>query len=177
MGGSMAPAADLFSLNENEVWSVENSFTLCGCSYFCIDKRNYTISGDIQEAQNCYADTAGNPPFEAITFADATNGYAVGNHGLIYKNTTGNMENLGITELDKANSVIIYPNPSSNSIVVENKSDKPIRSIIISDMNGRKILATTMVNSTIDISSFAKGVYLVGLTFDDKSITQKLIKQ
>lgn len=177
MGGSMAPAADLFSSNENEVWSVENSFTLCGCSFFCINKRNFTTAGDLQQAQNCYADTAGNPPFTAITFADAINGYVVGDFGIIYKNTTGNMENLEVNEFDKADNVIIYPNPTSNNITLETKSNTPISSIIISDMNGRRVLETTPVNSTIDVSSLAKGVYLIGVTFDERHITKKLIKQ
>ena len=175
-GYPFTPPLDLFSSNANEIWSVSNSYALCGCSYFCIDKSYINNAGNLEQAQNCYPDTV-NPPFEAITFADATNGYVVGDFGVIYKNTTGNMENLGLNELAKANNAIIYPNPATNSIMVENKSDKAVLSIIISDMNGRKILATTMVNSTIDISSLAKGVYLVGLTFDDKSVTQKLIKQ
>ena len=177
MAVSMAPPADLFSSNENEVWSVENAFTLCGCSTFCIRKSEITNTGEIQEAQNCYSDTAGNRPFTAITFADATNGYVVGDFGIIYKNTSGNMENLEVNEFVKADNVIIYPNPTSNNITLENKNNTPISSIIISDMNGRRVLDTTIVNSTIDVSSLAKGVYLMVVTCDERSITKKLIKQ
>ncbi|WP_162127166.1 T9SS type A sorting domain-containing protein [Flavobacterium phycosphaerae] len=177
MGDSYAPSADLFAWNENVVWSVENNFTLCNCSYFCIKKREITNTELLDPIENCYAETLGNPPFEAITFADPTNGYVVGDYGIIYKNGTGNMENLDRNDLNKKENVVIYPNPASNLITIENNSNTPLSAVTITDLNGRKIMTSTNGNSGIDISSWAKGVYLVQLATDNGIITKKIVKK
>lgn len=177
MGNSYSQASDLFAFNENEVWSVENTYTLCGCSNFCIRKSTIADTGTFQGAQNCYSDTNGNPPFEAITFADATHGYVVGDYGIIYKNATGTMEDLGIDEMDKKDTVVIYPNPASSIITIENKSNSPLYSTLIYDVNGRKVLEEKQGKATLDISSLVKGVYLVKLSSDNGNVTKKLIKE
>ena len=177
IGESFTSAFDLFSLNENEVWGVENRFTLCGCSNFCIIKGGFSNTGELLEAHNCYSDTAGNPPFRAITFADATNGYVVGDYGIIYKNSTGTMQNLGIAEFDKSDNITISPNPTSDLITIINKNSTPINSITITDINGRNIFETRTANTTLDVSSLSKGVYLVQLSSSEGITTKKLIKK
>jgi photosystem II stability/assembly factor-like uncharacterized protein len=176
MGDSNSQSADLFSMNENLVWSVENTFTLCNCSYFCIEKRELDNTQVPSAAQNCYADTAGNPPFEAITFADATTGYVVGDYGIIYKNATGTMEDLGVAEFNK-NSIYISPNPASELITIENKSNTQINSITITDMNGRIILEDNTAHTTLDVNSLSNGVYFIQFASEKGSITKKLIKK
>jgi photosystem II stability/assembly factor-like uncharacterized protein len=176
IGGSIGTIADLFSMDENVVWSVDNTYTLCGCSTFCIVKSELTNSSEIQEAHNCYPDTT-NPPFTAITFTDTTNGYVVGENGLIYKNSTGTMQNLGITEFDQRNNITITPNPSSESITIINKNSTPINSITITDINGRNAIEISTGAIKVDISSLSKGVYLVQLASDEGITTKKLIKK
>lgn len=170
--------ADLFSLNENRVWSVGNNFTLCDCNSYCINKRNITETAEIQEIHNCYDDNSGFP-FEAIHFASETKGYAVGWGGSIYKNSTGVMEDLGVDTVDKKDIVKIYPNPSSDQITISfaDNRNEPF-SIQITDYLGKKIFSNSYQSenfATITTSSFSKGLYLVTVLSQEKSQTQKVI--
>ena len=100
--------ADIFALNENISWNVGNNFTLCNCASFCIHKANFNNEPNLQETENCYADSNGGVPFEAIHFANETTGYAVGWGGMILKNSTGNMENLSVNEFNKKDFVLRF---------------------------------------------------------------------
>lgn len=171
---------DLFSLSENTLWSVENNFTLCFCSWFCIHKVD--LSGtDPRGTQNCYQDTNGETPFAAIHFANETTGYAVGWGGKILKNSTGNMENLAVNDFEPQALARVYPNPSSDQITISfpEKRNRPF-SVAITDLLGKTVLARsyqTQEDTSVNIESFSNGIYFVKLQSDKGSNVQKIVKQ
>lgn len=172
----------MFALNENVLWSVGNNFTLCNCSWFCINKTNLTIAEpELQQTSNCYSDTNGGIPFAAIHFASETKGYAVGWYGLILKNATGIMENLATKEFTKKDFVTMYPNPASNQITLSftEKQTAPF-TVEITDFLGKKIVSKTFENqndTTMNIESFSNGIYLVKVTTAQGKIVNKIIKE
>lgn len=175
-GESMGNYTDLFSMNENEVWSIDDSFTLCDCNTYCIMRNNVTDPESPIVADNCYLSTAGHWPFKAITFADATHGYVVGDFGVILKNSSGTMEHLG-TETFSRPEPTLNPNPASALISIENKSQSTLESVRVMDMNGRTIMVDLSGASRLDISSLSKGIYLVQLHYQGGTFTKKLIKE
>jgi hypothetical protein len=76
-----------------------------------------------------------------------------------------------------SNSINFYPNPATNILTIDNKSNSSINSISISDTNGRNVLEAKNVASTIDISDLSKGIYFVRLATDAGSVTKKLVKE
>lgn len=79
-----------------------------------------------------------------------------------------------------ANTISLYPNPTNEFVSISNVNDK-ITSVVIYDISG-KIIYTLNKNilSTIDInvSNFAKGIYLVEITSESTiKIIKKLIVQ
>lgn len=176
-GESYSPTVDFYVSNENVVWSVENNFTLCNCSFFCIKKRDFTVPEQPVQTENCYADTGGNPPFEAITFANATTGYVVGDFGIIYKNTTGNMEDLGLESVIKSDPISLTPNPASSTITIANSTLSQLETVAVLDMHGRTVLLGGRGTSTLDVSALTKGIYLVQLHYLGATFTKKLIKE
>ncbi len=176
-GESMGNFTDLYSMNENEVWSIEDSFTLCDCDTFCIMRNNVTDPESPVVADNCYLSTAGHTPFEAITFADATHGYVVGDFGVILKNTTGTMEHLSTETFSRPDPITITPNPASGFISIENKSQSSLESVHVMDLNGRTILVDLSGASRLDIGSLSNGIYLVQLYYAGGTFTEKLIKE
>jgi len=79
-----------------------------------------------------------------------------------------------------ANTILLYPNPTNEFVSISNVNDK-ITSVVIYDISG-KIIYTLNKNilSTIDInvSNFAKGMYLVEITSESTiKIIKKLIVQ
>jgi hypothetical protein len=75
---------------------------------------------------------------------------------------------------DKAFS--IYPNPTSTSITIETPYSV---SLSIHNLNGRQLLHQEINKSitTIDVSTFSGGVYLVKMTGDKGLQVGKFIKQ
>jgi Secretion system C-terminal sorting domain len=85
---------------------------------------------------------------------------------------------LGTSNFDSvSNTINFYPNPATNMLTINNKSNSSINSISISDTNGRNVLEAKNVSSTIDISDLSKGIYFVRLTTDAGSVTKKLVKE
>lgn len=76
--------------------------------------------------------------------------------------------------------VNLYPNPANNQLTINGLESNSITTIAITDLAGKTILNLT-TNTTnqqqIDISHFAKGVYLLRITMNSASKTMKFIKQ
>ncbi len=75
-------------------------------------------------------------------------------------------------------SPYIYPNPISNTLVIDTKNNKPT-SIILYDIASRKILEQEFINTlAINTISLSKGIYLYEMVNKDGVIKQgKLVKE
>lgn len=88
-------------------------------------------------------------------------------------NTSCTPSNIGLNEIKLDEFVKIYPNPASNSLIIESLNNDA-EEIQIADINGRKILKHYLsVGNKIDISSFTNGVYLITLINKDNSKSTK----
>jgi hypothetical protein len=80
-------------------------------------------------------------------------------------------------DFEKDQSITIYPNPTRSLINIDSKNT--IKIIDLYDVQGR-IIETHLIdemNSTIDISSKAKGIYFLKITSDKGSKVEKIIKE
>jgi hypothetical protein len=70
----------------------------------------------------------------------------------------------------------LYPNPASQSTIVKFTTTSPGRKIIISDIMGRVIMRQDANNriSTIGLSTFAKGIYL--LNIEDNNVIVRTLR-
>lgn len=61
------------------------------------------------------------------------------------------------------NDLIVFPNPSSDFLNIKSNNEQTIGKIIVSDLTGKIMLHTTfnISETTIDISSFPQGLYLL----------------
>lgn len=76
------------------------------------------------------------------------------------------------------NDFYIYPNPSNSYIrlVLPNSIESNIN-IQVYDVLGKKIYTSTYnLNSRIDVSNWASGVYLFKVTFNDNVVTKRFVK-
>lgn len=88
---------------------------------------------------------------------------------------------LGIESVSAGN-VIVYPNPATEFIMVQNESNVEISSISVSDLNGRILYqGEGFVNSEqtykIDMSQYTKGIYLVNVQGAGYSQIIKVVKE
>ncbi len=78
---------------------------------------------------------------------------------------------LGIKEIKPLNKTVLYPNPTSGKIFIDNKEVEKIR---LFNLHGKLVKEFGPVMQ-IDLSQFAKGIYLVKLITDEKTLVNKII--
>lgn len=88
---------------------------------------------------------------------------------------------LGVKSFD-ANSLILYPNPASNTVQISlMDTNEQLSKVVFYDILGKAVKTVTTVttkNMTVNVSDLSKGVYLVEIALDNNlKLTKKLIIQ
>ena len=106
-------------------------------------------------------------------FAQSTNGNVTGNHGGRDLWTVKLASDpLALEDFKRfKDSISFYPNPAKDKIAFSEMA-----SVIVFSANGSKILSLENTKE-INISSFAKGLYMLKLTTNNRSSYQKLVKE
>ena len=82
-----------------------------------------------------------------------------------------------ITENFLDNSFIVYPNPTSDILLLHNNSNLTIQKISLTDLMGKTLLEITTNFSEINIQTFQRGIYILNISTDNKNIKYKIIKK
>lgn len=77
---------------------------------------------------------------------------------------------------DMAADDFFYPNPAGDNLYFNNTGSTPAR-VSIYDMHGRMVFTKPVTEHSVDISSLAKGVYLIKLEHEGKTLIDKLMKE
>ena len=156
----------LYATNQNIVW---------GAPFDCLLNGSSCHSFRGENAINSFQVDLG-IPFRSIHFATPAKGYAVTYGGGIFKNSTGTM--LGVNELEKKDTLKIYPNPASDQITIYfNENPTQSFTIKVTDILGKKVFSNIYNENSIIINtkSFSKGVYILTIDNNEKRQTQKII--
>jgi hypothetical protein len=92
----------------------------------------------------------------------------------------GCFEITAINKIDKNSDILVYPNPTCDFVVIENKSSNQIEDVIMTDLSGKTIFHQKVNGNTIRIDSFPKsrGVYLLIVkTRKGKALSYKILKE
>ena len=75
-------------------------------------------------------------------------------------------------------AVVIYPNPAKNNVIISSFSDKPA-TVVFLNSSGKIMLRKTINEpvSSIDISKFTPGNYMIRIIRDNKATIYQLVKQ
>jgi hypothetical protein len=85
-----------------------------------------------------------------------------------------------ITKGNANKGVLVYPNPAQSKIHIDLTGYNGVSEIKLYDINGKQVAVnrTPQINSEMDISKFANGVYLLKIiTSDGEILSTKLIKE
>jgi hypothetical protein len=81
---------------------------------------------------------------------------------------------LGVDEIDLSN-LKIYPNPVDGNYVTIKSPIGGDKQIELFDINGRRVLSSTISGDMLDVSSINAGFYMIKVTVNDYQKVSKLI--
>jgi len=88
---------------------------------------------------------------------------------------------LNFTTVHRAFDILVYPNPGSGLVNIDIQSSSPQEDLSLSiyETFGKMILTSKLNNkkSTIDISSLAKGLYIIHVSNDNYQVAKKILIQ
>ncbi|MCC6700665.1 MAG: T9SS type A sorting domain-containing protein [Fluviicola sp.] len=79
-----------------------------------------------------------------------------------------------ISENNKELQCVLYPNPTKQQLNVSLETTSPV-TIIIKDLNGKVLFEGN--ETTIDVSSFCNGIYLLQISTNEASAVKRFVKQ
>lgn len=87
-------------------------------------------------------------------------------------------EFVGFNQLD-GHSVAMFPNPTAKELTIRIDGNSDLVRVNLLDMNGRVVYSTATSNilSSIDVSAFENGVYLVELISNEMRMTKRIVVQ
>lgn len=86
--------------------------------------------------------------------------------------------NVGINDLELAEQISIYPNPTSDDLNIELPLEGGINSVILTDVIGRTIQSVNLVGlqrTSISFANMAEGIYYLNFYTNESKATKKVI--
>jgi hypothetical protein len=77
---------------------------------------------------------------------------------------------------ENSEAMSLYPNPANEKLYLKN-SNYNNATILIFDLQGKKVLDRKVDSESIDISNLNKGIYVIKLVWSENIIITKLIKE
>lgn len=86
---------------------------------------------------------------------------------------------LGVDQFEQETDFEISPNPAKNELNIKLANTINNASVNIYDVLGKKVFSKSLsaVSSSIDVSRWNAGVYLVRVSADNKTLTKRFVKQ
>lgn len=93
--------------------------------------------------------------------------------------TTTVKENIGLgtSDFEFTSQFALYPNPVKETLNIQAKTNNTINSVEIYNLNGQVVTAFTNAISKLDVSSLAKGTYLLKANTNQGVTTTKFVKE
>ncbi len=106
-----------------------------------------------------------------------TNAGGCSNTRTINANVVASCKGVTTNQQNTVNSIVLYPNPAHSLINLKVKTLIGAGNIVVTDLYGKQIKqqSLSMGINTIDVSSLAKGMYLVSVITENSKQTQKVI--
>lgn len=75
----------------------------------------------------------------------------------------------------KQENITVFPNPASTQLSISTKNEIPINEITIYNQLGQKVLHSSQISSSIDVSKLSQGMYIIEVVSDEFRIREKLM--
>ncbi|WP_456440981.1 multicopper oxidase domain-containing protein [Psychroserpens sp.] len=185
---------EVIELGDTEIWTITNitptahPFHIHDVQFYILDRDNGGGSVSPSATESGLKDTVLVESGEIVRviakfedFADPVIPYMYHCHNLIHEDF-GMMgqftvvdSSLGTPEV-LADSVRVYPNPSSDYVTVEISETNHIQNISLFDVSGKKIRTFLDDQIRLDISGLHSGLYFLKIKTDKGALVKKMVK-
>lgn len=158
-------------------WQFPNGITIAPNSYLIVwadqDLTQSGLHADFKFSaggENCILSYPNGTIIEQVSFGTQTAdmGYARipnGTGNFVIQTPTFNANNeqaLGVNEMQFAESLIAFPNPTKSNVTLQN-TNYPIETVEVYNLQGQKLFNNNYNHNavTIDLNSYSNGIYLV----------------
>jgi hypothetical protein len=100
---------------------------------------------------------------------------AGGNFGIDDVVISGEIATLSSSSFNAIDGLTMFPNPLKGDTLFFTSTANANKSVQIYDILGKEVLSSKEINSTMNVSGLAAGVYLVKITEEGKTATKKLV--
>jgi extracellular elastinolytic metalloproteinase len=87
---------------------------------------------------------------------------------------------VGVGDINFANNLLLYPNPTSGAITLKNNTAAVLDSMVITDVKGRIIkninLSEMGSEAVFSINDLATGLYFVRINAQNASVVKRVVK-
>ncbi len=165
-GGRAVP-----TLDTNQDWSVSSNNVSSGVRTLVA-----TRALDTGET-NDYDFVAGTGSINLV-WARGDGTFSLGYHGFSNKGATASSITLGTEDFKLANNFKIVPNPASSRINIKLSNTFNTGKVKVYDAIGKQIHNQTISNfdTSIDVSNWNNGIYLISVEIENKLQTKRFIK-
>jgi thiol-disulfide isomerase/thioredoxin len=98
------------------------------------------------------------------------------NTSKVWQSEITNSSMTGISEIAADNNLYLFPNPATNKLIIETPKKSEIQILNIDGQVIKNIISVENI-TTIDISAFAKGMYIVKVINENGIAVKKFIKE
>lgn len=88
---------------------------------------------------------------------------------------SGEIATMSSSSFNAIEGLTMYPNPLKGDTLFFTSTANANKSVQIFDILGKEVLSSKEINSTMNVSGLAAGVYLVKITEEGKTATKKLV--
>ena len=82
---------------------------------------------------------------------------------------------VGVNELSKnITSLSVYPNPGNSTVNFNIAANEEVKSISITDISGRVVFASNENITSVNVSSFANGIYYLAVSTNKQNYQAKV---
>jgi hypothetical protein len=100
---------------------------------------------------------------------------AGGNFGIDDVVISGETATMSSSSFNAIDGLTMFPNPLKGDTLFFTSTANANKSVQIYDILGKEVLSSKEINSTMNVSGLAAGVYLVKITEEGKTATKKLV--
>ena len=100
----------------------------------------------------------------------------------VVNQTTTQLESfVGMTlnthETTASNGLVLYPNPVSNELKIQNNGSLQVLGVVLIDLEGRVVLQSNYRELELNVNSLQNGIYMATVTTNKGAFTQKIVKK